>query len=73
MYGSQEYKEYWLNRVQYWELKFCLFPKRCHLSKKRMWFQRAYKGDSYVHGPGEPIVDTYWIDPAEFVLWKLKS
>lgn len=62
-----------LNRVKVWELKFCLFPKKCFLSKKPLWFRMAYRGKLWLHGPGEPVIDTYWINKHEFLLWRLKK
>ena len=66
-------EDYGLKRVKYWDLKLCLLPKKCFLSGKNIWGKRAYYGERYIHGPGEPVVDTYWIEKNEFLIWNLKG
>ena len=66
-------EDWGLNRVKYWELKLCWLPKKCFLSEKPLWGKRAYYGERYIHGPGEPVMDTYWIDKHEFLIWQLKK
>lgn len=62
-----------LDRVKWWELKLCWLPKKCFLSGQNLWGKKAYKGVRYIHGPGEPVRDVYWIDQNEFIMWKLKG
>lgn len=61
-----------LNRVKWWELKLCWLPKRCFLSGQDLWGKKAYKGVRYIHGPGDPVEDVYWIEKNEFLIWRLK-
>lgn len=61
-----------LNRVKWWELKLCWLPKRCFLSGQDLWGKKAYKGVRYIHGPGDPVEDVYWIEKNEFLMWRLK-
>ncbi len=69
---SHPMEDWGLNRIKWWELKFCWFPKKCFLSGKKLWGKRAYKGLLYIHGPGEPVIDVYWIDKKEYLFWKIK-
>ncbi len=62
-----------LQRAQYWTLKLCWLPKKCRLSAKSLWGKRAYRGENWITGPGEPIVVYYWIDRNEFLVWNLKG
>jgi hypothetical protein len=62
-----------LKRAAGWKLKFCWFPKKCALSKKRLWGKFAYTGATMFTGPGEPIIETYWIEKKEFIIWSLKN
>ena len=54
------------------EQKLSLLPRRCYLSGKRIWFKRCEVITSMVTGPGEPLWETYWCDPKEFLLHELK-
>jgi hypothetical protein len=62
-----------LNRVTSWNLKLCWLPQTCCLSRRRLWGQRAYHGENWITGPGEPLVNHYWIERNEFLLWQLKK
>jgi hypothetical protein len=61
-----------LSQVQHWELKLCILPHKCFLTDKTLWGKLAYKGDRYIHGPGEPVIETFWIEKHEFLIWQLK-
>jgi len=70
---SSPVERYWyLKRVNDWELKFCLFPKRCCLSNKKLFGKFAYKGLCWITGPGDPIPEVFWIDKNEFLIWQIK-
>lgn len=71
--GSPLSEDWGLNRVKYWDYKFCLLPHKCFFSKKPLWLEYAYYGERYIHGPGEPILDTYWLSKEEFIIWQLKK
>jgi hypothetical protein len=61
-----------LKRASGWQLKFCWLPKKCQISKKNLWGRFAYQGYNVFTGPGDPIVEYYWIDKNEFLIWSLK-
>ena len=65
-------EDWGLSRAKYWELKLCWLPKKCFISGKTLWGKRAYVGERWITGPGEPMVQTYWIDKFEFLIWQLK-
>lgn len=53
-------------------LKWCLLPKRCHVTKRWMWLTLAYRADYVITGPGEPAVWTRWYSRTEMLILKLK-
>jgi hypothetical protein len=57
--------------AKWWEFRFCWLPKKCYLTDKPLWGQRAYHGENWVTGPDEPVVEHYWIERDKFVLWQL--
>lgn len=66
-------KSWGIDRAKGWKLKLCLIPRTCCLSNKRLWGKYAYHGTRWIHGPGEPVQDEYWVDQKEFLLWQLKE
>ena len=64
-------EDYGLSRVKHWDYKLCWLPSKCFLSGKPLWGKRAYYGVRYIHGPGETVIDTYWIDKHEILIWQL--
>lgn len=62
-----------LARVDRWEEKFSLLPRRCAISGKLIWLTTAQYGEWLITGPGEPILVKFWIDLQEFVVYKLKG
>ncbi len=69
--GAPREEDWGLNRVKYWEYKLCWRPKTCFLTGKQLWGKRAYYGERYIHGPGEPVVEDFWIDRDQFLVWQL--
>lgn len=55
------------------KLLWCLWPRRCHVSKRWLWLTLAYRADYVITGPGEPAVWTRWYSNDEFVVLKLKG
>lgn len=53
-------------------LKWVLWPRRCHVSKKWLWLTQAYRADYVITGPGDPAVWTRWYSSTEFLILKLK-
>ena len=77
MYGDVQqvhHPDNWgLRRASYWKLTFCWLPKRCYLTGKKLWGCRAYRGENWITGPGEPLMLSYWIEKTEFLVWNLKG
>ena len=65
-------EDYGLNRTQRWDLKLCWLPKKCFISGTLLWGKWAYHGTRWIHGPGEPVEQIYWVDKHEFLIWQLK-
>ena len=71
--ASPPMEDWGLNRAQRWDLKFCWLPKECFLTGQKLWGKLAYRGIRWIHGPGEPIEQIYWVDKDEFLLWNLRK
>ena len=71
--GSPPSEDWGLGRAKHWALQLCWLPKKCFLTGKPLWGRLAYHGERWITGPGEPIVEHYWIDRDEFIIWKLKG
>ncbi len=56
-----------------WQLKFAWFPRRCYITKRIIWLERAYRGTGILTGPGEPIIEHRWHDKMEHLIWKIKG
>lgn len=70
---SPRYEDWGLNKVNNWHLKLCWRPQECFLTGQQLWGKRAYHGTRIITGPGESILDHYYIDKDEFIIWKLKG
>lgn len=57
----------------HWYYTFSWWPRRCELSNKRIWMQRAYKGIRMITGPGEPVFEVRWITRENFMIARLKG
>jgi hypothetical protein len=66
-------EDYGLRRATGWKLVLCWTPKTCFLSGKRLWGTQCYKGTRVLTGPGDPIIEDYYIDKTEFLIWNLKG
>jgi hypothetical protein len=66
-------EDWGLRRANHWKLKLCWLPKKCFLTGKDLWGKFAYHGERWITGPGEPIVEHYWIEKTEFIIWNLKG
>lgn len=62
----------WRDRA-IWQLNFCWFPKRCHITKRFLWLKMAYCGTVMYTGPGEAVLDFRWHDMDEHLIWLLKA
>ena len=54
-----------------WQPKFALWPRRCVISGRRIWLERAYQGTATYTGPGEPVYEHHWHGRVEHLLWSL--
>lgn len=70
---SPRSEDWGLNKVGNWALKRCWIPRECFLTGQRLWGVNAYHGTRMITGPGEPIIDHYWVERDEFIMWKLKG
>ena len=66
-------QEWGLFQVNNWHLHFCLWPRTCYLSGKRLWFKKCYRGWRFITGPGTPVFDGYYIEKSEFIFWNLRG
>ncbi len=73
MYEPTRLKDWTLNQIDNWKLKFSWTPKRCFLSNKLIWGCWSYYGVKMITGPGEPVYDSRWVDRTEFIIWQLKK
>ena len=69
----EEFLKPYLEQAQHWQLKFALVPRRCAVSGQIIWLEHAYRGTRVVAGPGTAVVEYFWINRSEFVIWRLKN
>jgi hypothetical protein len=60
-----------LSRAKDWKLILCMRPRTCFLTGKQLWGSRCYKGIRVITGPGEPVIEDYFIEKFEFMKWQL--
>ena len=65
-------EERFLERA-YTEVKWSLWPRRCHASGKLLWFSQAYRAMYVITGPGDPAIWTRWYSTEEMLVLKLKG
>lgn len=53
--------------------KWSIWPRRCSVSQRWVWFTRAYCATYAIHGPGEPAVWVRWYSDQEMLVLKLKG
>jgi len=67
-------EDWGLNRARGWKLKLCwTSPQTCFLTGKQLWGRQAYHGVRMIDGPGDPVINSYWIEKNEFIIWQLKK
>ena len=54
-------------------LKWSLWPRRCHASGRLLWLTRAYRAMYVISGPGDPAIWVRWYSNEEMLLLKLKG
>lgn len=57
----------------YINLKWCLWPRRCHASGQWVWLTQAYRAMYVITGPGEPAIWVRWYSSEEMLVLKLKG
>lgn len=55
------------------ELKFIVWPRKCHFTGKYLWLKHVYKQTAMFTGPGDPIFEHRYYDKSEFLLARLKE
>lgn len=55
-----------------WKIKRSLLPRKCRLSGKKLWMKQCMYGTRVITGPGDPVIEHYWVDQQEFMWHKLK-
>jgi hypothetical protein len=55
-----------------WKLKFALWPRRCEISKQRIWLTHGYEGTAMWSGPGDPVYEYKWHSKTEHIIYQLK-
>jgi hypothetical protein len=60
-----------LQRARDWKLILCMKPRTCFLTGKQLWGSRCYKGTRVITGPGDPVIEDYFIEKFEFMKWQL--
>lgn len=56
----------------YVNLKWSLWPRRCHASGQWMWLTSAYRAQYVITGPGDPAIWYRWYSNTEYLMLKLK-
>jgi hypothetical protein len=72
IYMPSDYDDERFLKRAWTKLKFLLWPRRCHVSRKWMWLTHAYRADYVITGPGDPAVWTRWYSSTEFLILRLK-
>jgi hypothetical protein len=72
-FSYEQLLEPYLKKASDWQLKFAVVPQRCAVSGQRIWLEHAYRGTRVITGPGTPVIEHYWINRNEFVIWRLKN
>lgn len=67
--------DYWMfnNRRIGRKRKLSFIPRRCYLSDKPLWLKRCEVVYCMVTGPGDPVYETFWCDPKEFLFYEIKN
>ncbi len=59
------------NRVRKWDLVFALWPRRCEITGRRIWWDRCYRGIVFITGPGEPVNEWIYLSIESFIVERL--
>lgn len=67
MYGPLYSRREFYRRSS-WQQKFVLWPRRCDISERRIWLERAYLGTRMITGPGTPVYEYRWLSKESFTV-----
>jgi hypothetical protein len=56
-----------------WYVKFAWIPRRCWISNRIIWLEKAYHGTAMWTGPGEPVFEYHWVNKDEYLVAKIKG
>jgi len=59
------------NRTTQWQLVFSFLPRRCELTRRRMWFEWCYRGFTFITGPGDPVAEYVYLCKDSFIIESL--
>ena len=54
------------------QLKISLLLRRCYLTGKILWFKKSIRVTCMITGPGDPVIEDYWCEPNEFLIFEMK-
>lgn len=66
-----EVDDLFYDRATY-KYRWCVWPRRCHITKKRLWLSWAVHGYAIWTGPGPAIVEERWFDRNQALLMFMK-
>ena len=55
-----------------YKYKWCLWPRRCYASNRRLWLTWAVRGRATYTGPGEPVIEERWYNRDTALLMFMK-
>lgn len=55
------------------QLKFTLIPRRCCMTGRRIWLEKAYCVTAMYTGPGSPAYEHRWYNKDEYLVALLKD
>lgn len=58
-----------------WKICFACLPHYCEISNRRIWLEKAYRGQRYIllSADDEPIIEERWHSLNEHVLWQIEN
>jgi hypothetical protein len=59
------------NRVIKWDLVFVIWPRRCKITQRRIWYEWCYRGFTFITGPGEPVEEYVYLTTETFIVESL--
>jgi hypothetical protein len=57
----------------YWRLTVLWWPRRSALTGRWLWLRQVYEGTAMWTGPGTPVFEFRYHEPAEHLIWSLKK